>query len=95
MQEEYSAATLSLTDIHKSFADTAVIHGVDLEVASGEFTVFVGPCGCGKSTLLRMIAGLEPVTGGTVRVGGRDATRAEPSDHGSPWCSSHMRSIRI
>ena len=75
-------ATLSLIDIHKSFADTAVIHGVDLEVASGEFTVFVGPSGCGKSTLLRMIAGLEPVTAGTVRIGGRDVTRTEPSDRG-------------
>ena len=55
-------AQLSLTDIHKSFGDTKVIHGVDLEIADGEFTVFVGPSGCGKSTLLRMIAGLETVT---------------------------------
>jgi ABC-type sugar transport system ATPase subunit len=53
---------LSLTDIYKSFGETEVIHGVDLEVEKGEFTVFVGPSGCGKSTLLRMIAGLEAVT---------------------------------
>ena len=55
---------LSLTDIYKSFGETEVIHGVDLEVKKGEFTVFVGPSGCGKSTLLRMIAGLETVTAG-------------------------------
>ena len=58
---------LSLTDIYKSFGETEVIHGVDLEVEKGEFSVFVGPSGCGKSTLLRMIAGLETVTAGELR----------------------------
>ena len=62
-------ADLSLKKIHKSFGDTKVIHGVDLEVEAGEFTVFVGPSGCGKSTLLRMIAGLESVTSGSVAIG--------------------------
>ena len=75
-------AQLSLTDIHKSFGDTKVIHGVDLEIADGEFTVFVGPSGCGKSTLLRMIAGLETVTSGAVAIGGADVTGAEPSERG-------------
>ena len=75
-------AQLSLTDIHKSFGDTKVIHGVDLEIADGEFTVFVGPSGCGKSTLLRMIAGLETVTSGAVAIGGADVTDAEPSERG-------------
>ena len=75
-------AQLSLTDIHKSFGDTKVIHGVDLEIADGEFTVFVGPSGCGKSTLLRMIAGLETVTSGAVAIGGADVTDAELSERG-------------
>ena len=75
-------AQLSLKDIYKSFGDTKVIHGVDLEVASGEFTVFVGPSGCGKSTLLRMIAGLESVSDGSVTIDGQDETHAEPSERG-------------
>ena len=75
-------AQLSLKNIHKAFGDTRVIHGVDLDIADGEFTVFVGPSGCGKSTLLRMIAGLETVTDGTVEIGGLDVSRAEPSDRG-------------
>ena len=73
---------LSLQDIHKSFGETKVIHGVDLEVEAGEFTVFVGPSGCGKSTLLRMIAGLESVTGGSIAIGGDDVTDSDPSDRG-------------
>tara|TARA_B100000085_G_C18510113_1_gene499269 strand:+ start:71 stop:1150 length:1080 start_codon:yes stop_codon:yes gene_type:complete len=75
-------AELSLTNIHKSFGDTKVIHGVDLEVEAGEFTVFVGPSGCGKSTLLRMIAGLESVTNGSVAIGGAEVTHSDPSDRG-------------
>ena len=82
MSGDKGVAQLSLTDIHKSFGDTKVIHGVDLEIADGEFTVFVGPSGCGKSTLLRMIAGLETVTSGAVAIGGADVTDAEPSERG-------------
>ena len=59
---------LSLKKIHKSFGNVPVIHGVDLEVKSGEFVVFVGPSGCGKSTLLRIIAGLEEATKGTIEI---------------------------
>ena len=73
---------LSLTDIYKSFGETEVIHGVDLEVKKGEFTVFVGPSGCGKSTLLRMIAGLETVTAGELRIDGEDVTHADPAARG-------------
>ena len=61
---------LSLSQVTKSFGRTEVIKGVDLEVAEGEFCVFVGPSGCGKSTLLRMIAGLEDVTCGDVNLDG-------------------------
>ena len=71
-----------LEDVTKSFGDTEVIHGVDLEVEDGEFCVFVGPSGCGKSTLLRMIAGLEDTTTGRISIGGRDVTRVDPADRG-------------
>ena len=56
------------------------VDGVDLHVADGEFVVLVGPSGCGKSTLLRMIAGLEHITEGSVRIGDRDVTNAAPRD---------------
>jgi len=58
------ATSVVLQQVVKRYGDVEVIHGVDLTIDPGEFTVFVGPSGCGKSTLLRMIAGLEPITGG-------------------------------
>lgn len=61
-------STLELRALHKKFDQTAVIHGVDLQVAHGEFVVFVGPSGCGKSTLLRMIAGLDTPTAGELLI---------------------------
>ena len=64
-------AEVSLRGIRKSYGSLEVVHGVDLDIASGEFVVFVGPSGCGKSTLLRMIAGLEPISGGEISIGGR------------------------
>jgi len=66
----------------KRYGETQVIHDVDLQIDNGEFCVFVGPSGCGKSTLLRMIAGLEETTEGTIRIGARDVTRADPADRG-------------
>ncbi|MFM7704838.1 MAG: ATP-binding cassette domain-containing protein, partial [Rubrivivax sp.] len=56
-----------------------VIHGVDAEIADGEFIVIVGPSGCGKSTLLRMVAGLEEITGGEIDIGGRVVNELEPA----------------
>jgi lactose/L-arabinose transport system ATP-binding protein len=73
---------IRLTDVTKSFGAVKVIHGVDIEIAQGEFAVFVGPSGCGKSTLLRMIAGLEETTGGRIEIGGDDVTRREASKRG-------------
>jgi sn-glycerol 3-phosphate transport system ATP-binding protein len=58
----------------------AVIHGVDAEIADGEFVVIVGPSGCGKSTLLRMVAGLEEITGGEIAIAGRVVNNLEPSE---------------
>ena len=64
-------ADVSLRGIRKSYGSMEVVHGVDLDIRSGEFVVFVGPSGCGKSTLLRMIAGLEPISGGEISIGGK------------------------
>jgi multiple sugar transport system ATP-binding protein len=71
-----------LDKAEKSFGDVKVIHPLDLEINDGEFVVFVGPSGCGKSTLLRLIAGLEDVTGGTIRIDGKDATNVPPARRG-------------
>ncbi|WP_180900775.1 ABC transporter ATP-binding protein [Martelella soudanensis] len=75
-------ADVSLKEIRKSFGAIEVIKGVDLDVRSGEFIVFVGPSGCGKSTLLRMIAGLEDITAGSLSIGGRDMTDEDPAKRG-------------
>ena len=64
-------ADVSLRGIRKSYGSLEVVHGVDLDIKSGEFVVFVGPSGCGKSTLLRMIAGLEPISAGEISIGGK------------------------
>jgi multiple sugar transport system ATP-binding protein len=74
-------ADIAVRGVTKSYDGTArAVDDVDLDVADGELLVLVGPSGCGKSTLLRMIAGLEEVTAGTVEIGGRDVTRAQPKD---------------
>src|SRR5690606_26934965 len=64
-------ADVTLRGVRKSYGSLEVVHGVDLDIKSGEFVVFVGPSGCGKSTILRMIAGLEPISGGEISIGGR------------------------
>jgi multiple sugar transport system ATP-binding protein len=71
-----------LDKVAKSFGDVKVIHPLDLEINDGEFVVFVGPSGCGKSTLLRLIAGLEDVSGGQIRINGADATQVSPAKRG-------------
>src|SRR6218665_1652369 len=75
-------AEVRLTDIRKSYGSLEVIKGVNLEVSSGEFVVFVGPSGCGKSTLLRMIAGLEDITSGELTIGGTVMNDVDPSKRG-------------
>ena len=64
------ATSVALQKVYKRYGDVEVIHGIDLNIEPGEFTVFVGPSGCGKSTLLRMIAGLEPISGGSLLIDG-------------------------
>ena len=75
-------AKLELKGVRKSFQSLEVIHGVNLSVEDGSFTVFVGPSGCGKSTLLRMIAGLEELTSGEVYIGGTRCDHLLPSARG-------------
>jgi sn-glycerol 3-phosphate transport system ATP-binding protein len=73
-------AELAFRDVRKSYAGLEVIHGVSTDVADGEFVVIVGPSGCGKSTLLRMVAGLERITSGEIRIGSRVVNDLEPKD---------------
>jgi len=74
-------ARVQLEDVKKVYPNGfKAIHGVDVDIAEGEFIVLVGPSGCGKSTLLRMIAGLERVTEGTVRIGDRVVNDLEPAE---------------
>ena len=75
-------AGLTLRDVRKSYGDTQVMHGVDLDIKDGEFVVFVGPSGCGKSTLLRMIAGLEEISDGSVSIGDREVNDVAASKRG-------------
>jgi sn-glycerol 3-phosphate transport system ATP-binding protein len=73
-------AAVSLRDVRKSYGDLQVIHGVNMDIADGEFIVILGPSGCGKSTLLRMVAGLEAITAGEIRIGERVVNDLEPTD---------------
>jgi len=77
-----SQSDVRLRGIQKSYGKVHVIHGVDLDIEPGEFTVFVGPSGCGKTTLLRMIAGLEEISGGTLQIGGEAVNDLPPSERG-------------
>ncbi|TIU86321.1 MAG: ATP-binding cassette domain-containing protein, partial [Mesorhizobium sp.] len=63
-------ASVTLQNVEKDYGSLRILHGVDLEIADGEFVVLVGPSGCGKSTLLRMLAGLETITSGDLVIGG-------------------------
>ena len=73
-------ASVEIVDVRKSYGDQAVIHGVSIPIANGEFVALVGPSGCGKSTLLRMIAGLEEITGGDIRIGDKVVNGLPPKD---------------
>jgi sn-glycerol 3-phosphate transport system ATP-binding protein len=73
-------AKVSLSNVKKSFGKVEVVHGVDCDIADGEFIVVLGPSGCGKSTVLRMIAGLEQITGGEIAIAGEVVNRLEPAE---------------
>ena len=73
-------AQVHIKNVRKAYGAFGVIHGVSIEIEDGEFVILVGPSGCGKSTLLRMVAGLEGITGGQVRIGDRVVNRVAPKD---------------
>ncbi|KJH72577.1 ABC transporter ATP-binding protein [Aliterella atlantica] len=75
-------STVTLRNIHKSYADTEIIKGIDLDIGDREFVVFVGPSGCGKSTLLRAIAGLEDITSGDLLIDGVKVNDVPPDKRG-------------
>ncbi|GLQ56443.1 ABC transporter ATP-binding protein [Devosia nitrariae] len=75
-------AGVGLVNVRKSYGAVEVIRDFNLDIEDGSFTVFVGPSGCGKSTLLRMIAGLEDITGGEIRIDGRRVNDADPIERG-------------
>ncbi|WP_319519675.1 ABC transporter ATP-binding protein [uncultured Martelella sp.] len=75
-------ASVSLSKITKSFGSVEVLHGIDLDIEKGEFVVFVGPSGCGKSTMLRIIAGLEEITSGTLKIDGAVSNGIPPGERG-------------
>ncbi len=72
-------ADVTLTQVKKSYGNLNILHGIDLDIKSGEFIVFVGPSGCGKSTLLRSIAGLEEITSGELQIAGEVVNDVPPS----------------
>ena len=71
---------VTIKNIEKSYGNTKVLHGINLEIEDGEFVVLVGPSGCGKSTLLRMVAGLEDITSGDIFIGDRRVNNLPPKD---------------
>ncbi len=73
-------AAVTIAAVHKHFGSTHVIRGVDVAIPDGEFCVLVGPSGCGKSTLLRMVAGLEEISDGEIRIGERVVNRVPPKE---------------
>ncbi len=73
-------APVTISNVRKRYGNSEVIHGVSVDIDDGEFVILVGPSGCGKSTLLRMIAGLEDISSGDVRIGGKVVNDRPPKD---------------
>jgi multiple sugar transport system ATP-binding protein len=73
-------ASVQIVDVRKDFGAVKVVKGIDIDIRDGEFVALVGPSGCGKSTLLRMIAGLEQISGGEIRVGAKVVNNVAPKD---------------
>ena len=73
-------ASVAIREVVKSFGPVRVLHGVSVDIRDGEFVILVGPSGCGKSTLLRMVAGLENISGGEIRIGDRVVNDVPPKE---------------
>ncbi|MGV6805013.1 MAG: ABC transporter ATP-binding protein [Ruegeria sp.] len=74
------APILDINNLYKNYGATEILKDINISIEPGDFLVLVGPSGCGKSTLLNCIAGLEPITGGTLSIGGKDMTHVSPKD---------------
>ncbi|HMO29873.1 sn-glycerol-3-phosphate ABC transporter ATP-binding protein UgpC [Enterovirga sp.] len=73
-------ASVTINDVRKAYGSTKILHGVSVDIRDGEFVILVGPSGCGKSTLLRMIAGLENISGGEIKIGNRVVNDVPPKE---------------
>src|SRR3954464_27907 len=73
-------ASVEIRDVRKTYGAVQVLHGVSVDIRDGEFVILVGPSGCGKSTLLRMLAGLENISGGEIRIGPRVVNDVPPKE---------------
>src|ERR1041385_6273413 len=78
--ERGDMASVTIEAVRKNFGEVPILHGLDIAIPDGAFTVLVGPSGCGKSTLLRMIAGLEEVSSGEIRIGDRRVNDVPPKE---------------
>ena len=78
-------ASVTIDDVRKSYGTVEVLHGINVDIDEGEFVVLVGPSGCGKSTLLRMLAGLEHITSGQIRIGNRVVNDLPPKPVHRPF----------
>ena len=88
-------ATVSMDKVNKVYENGFhAVKDMDMEVADGEFMVLVGPSGCGKTTALRMVAGLEDITSGTLRIGGKVVNDVPPRNATWRWCSRTTRCTR-
>ena len=89
-------AAIEISQVCKDYhGGVRAVHHVDIDIRDGEFIVLVGPSGCGKSTLLRMVAGLEDISEGTVKIGDRVVNQVDPADRDIAMVFQTMRSIRI
>lgn len=74
------APILDIKGLYKNYGSVEILKDINVSIEPGDFLVLVGPSGCGKSTLLNCIAGLEPISGGTLAIGGQDMTHVNPKD---------------
>ena len=89
-------ATIELEGVKKVYPNGyEAVHSLDLDIDEGELMVLVGPSGCGKTTVLRMIAGLEEISAGLLKIGNRVVNDFAQKSETSPWCSRTTRCIRI